>query len=110
MRVSDNISTLIEDTIVTNALFTGFIPLHKLNNITSFERGIEVGITHGYFLVGPFYILSPTRNSNYGLIISLVSTLGLIIIVTLALPMFSEITKNVVVYKKLLNISFEKCN
>ena len=51
-------------------------------------RGLEIGMAHGYFLIGPFYILGPLRNSENALLIGLLSDLGLIIILTLGLTIY----------------------
>lgn len=90
MRVSDSISTLVEDSIIAQNLFISFTPLYYLTDITPFERGMEIGLIHGYFLIGSFYALGPFRNSSYGLIIALLATLGLITIVISSLYTFSD--------------------
>jgi len=45
-------------------------------------------MAHGYFLIGPFYILGPLRNSENALLIGMFSALGLILILTLGLTTY----------------------
>uniref|UniRef100_UPI003467ED9E Photosystem I reaction center subunit XI n=1 Tax=Fittonia albivenis TaxID=141305 RepID=UPI003467ED9E len=51
-------------------------------------RGIEVGLAHGYLLVGPFVITGPLRNApNHGAVGSL-GAAGLIVILSITLTMY----------------------
>ena len=45
-------------------------------------------MAHGYFLIGPFYILGPLRNSENALLVGLFSAMGLILILTLGLTIY----------------------
>ena len=45
-------------------------------------------MAHGYFLIGPFYILGPLRNSENALLVGFLSALGLILILTLGLTTY----------------------
>jgi hypothetical protein len=51
-------------------------------------RGLEIGLAHGYFLIGPFAKLGPLRNSDIGLLAGFFSTVGLILILTLGLTIY----------------------
>jgi photosystem I subunit 11 len=46
-------------------------------------------MAHGYFLLGPFYILGPLRNSEVALLSGFLSVVGLILILTAALSIYS---------------------
>ena len=50
---------------------------------------MEIGLAHGYFLIGPFVKLGPLRNSDMGLLAGLLSTIGLILILTLGLTIYT---------------------
>ena len=63
------------------------LPVYRSSG-TSLLRGLEVGLAHGYFLLGPFLKLSPLRNSNNALLIGFLSTIGLSIILNLALSIY----------------------
>lgn len=45
-------------------------------------------MAHGYFLIGPFYILGPLRNSENALLSGFLSDLGLILILTIGLTIY----------------------
>merc|ERR1712231_3999 len=56
--------------------------------LTPLLRGLEIGLAHGYFLIGPFAKLGPLRNSDIGLLAGFFSTVGLILIMTLGLTIY----------------------
>ncbi len=60
--------------------------------LTPLLRGLEIGLAHGYFLIGPFAKLGPLRDSDIGLLAGFLSTIGLILILTLGLTIYGEIT------------------
>jgi hypothetical protein len=68
-------------------------------------RGLEVGLAHGYFLIGPFSKLGPLRNSDIALLAGFLSTIGLIIILTLGLTIYGA-----AVFKKTKISDAEKLN
>ena len=45
-------------------------------------------MAHGYFLIGPFYILGPLRNSENALLIGFFAALALILVLTLGLTIY----------------------
>nr|YP_010337311.1 photosystem I subunit XI [Pulvinaster venetus]UNJ16896.1 photosystem I subunit XI [Pulvinaster venetus] len=57
-------------------------------------RGLEIGMAHGYFLVGPFDKLGPLRNTDVGLLSGFLSAVGLIIILTTCLSMYGNVSFN----------------
>jgi photosystem I subunit 11 len=52
---------------------------------SSFLSGLNIGVIHGYFLLGPFFLLGPLRNSEYSIFLSFLSSIALITILSLAL-------------------------
>jgi hypothetical protein len=68
---------------VTRALLKN-LPAYRFG-LTPLLRGLEIGLAHGYFLIGPFFKLGPLRNSDVALLAGFVSTIGLILILTLVL-------------------------
>lgn len=81
-----NLSTPVTTSTATK-LYLGNLPIYR-KGLTPLLRGLEIGMAHGYFILGPFYILGPLRNSENALLIGLVSALGLILILTLALTIY----------------------
>lgn len=77
--------------INSSPLVRGFI-----NNLAAYRaglspmrRGLEVGLAHGYWLVGPFAKFNPLRFTEVGTLVALLSTLGLIVISTLAISLYA---------------------
>ena len=54
------------------------------------RRGLEVGMAHGYFLYGPFLVLGPLRNTDSADIAALLSSFGLIVILTVCLSLYAS--------------------
>nr|ARO91018.1 photosystem I reaction centre subunit XI [Corynoplastis japonica] len=74
--------------------FLSNLPAYR-RGLSPLLRGLEIGMAHGYFLIGPFDKLGPLRNTDVGLLSGFLSTVGLIIILTTCLSMYG-------------NVSFEK--
>ena len=52
----------------------------------------EIGLAHGYFLVGPFYKLGPLRSSEVALLSGFFSSVGLIVIMTACLAIYGVVS------------------
>ncbi|MCS7030297.1 MAG: photosystem I reaction center subunit XI [Gloeomargarita sp. SKYG116] len=70
-----------------------------INNLPAYRpglepsrRGLEVGMAHGYFLVGPFYKLGPLRDSEYALAAGVMAALGLVLILTVCLSLYGSVS------------------
>ena len=50
------------------------------DNLSPFRRGLEVGMAHGYWAIGPFVLLGPLRNTDNALLAGTLSGCGLIVI------------------------------
>ena len=83
-----HLKTPITSSAVTQAILTN-LPAYR-KDVTPSLRGLEIGLAHGYFLIGPFVKLGPLRNSDIGLIAGFLSTIGLITILTLGLTIYGE--------------------
>ena len=81
-----HLATPITSSSVTRALLKN-LPAYRFG-LTPLLRGLEIGLAHGYFLIGPFYILGPLRNSQNALLVGFFSALGLILILTLGLTIY----------------------
>lgn len=55
-----HLSTPISDSAFTRA-FIGNLPAYR-KGLSPFIRGLEIGMAHGYFLVGPWVGLGPLRD------------------------------------------------
>lgn len=58
--------------------------------ITPLRRGLEVGMAHGYWLIGPFAKLGPLRDTDIANLAGLLSTLGLVTIMTATLALYGN--------------------
>jgi photosystem I subunit XI len=71
--------------------FLNNLPAYRVG-VSPILRGLEIGLTHGYFLVGPFYKLGPLRNSDVALLSGLFSSIGLIFIMTACLAIYGVVS------------------
>ncbi len=86
-----HLSTPISDSAFTRA-FIGNLPAYR-KGLSPILRGLEIGMAHGYFLVGPWVKLGPLRDypdaANLG---GLFSALGLILIATACLSAYGIVS------------------
>lgn len=85
-----HLSTPITSSAITRAILQN-LPAYR-NGLTPLLRGLEIGLAHGYFLIGPFIKLGPLRDSDIGLLAGFLSTIGLIVILTLGLTIYGITT------------------
>ena len=81
-----HLATPITSSAVTRAILQN-LPAYRFG-LTPLLRGLEIGLAHGYFLIGPFVKLGPLRDSDVALLAGFLSTVGLIIILTLGLTIY----------------------
>ena len=81
-----NLSTPVTTSTATK-LYLGNLPIYR-KGLSPLLRGLEIGMAHGYFLIGPFYILGPMRNTENALLAGLLSDIGLVLILTLGLTIY----------------------
>ena len=87
-----HLSTPITTSAATRAIL-GNLPAYRpgLSNVL---RGLEIGMAHGYFLLGPFTKLGPLRSSEVANLAGLFSTFGLIIILSVGLASYGFVQFN----------------
>jgi photosystem I subunit 11 len=85
-----HLSTPITTSASTRAILEN-LPAYR-PGLSSIFRGLEIGMAHGYFLVGPFTYLGPLRNSEMANFVGLFSAIGLISILAVALTMYGYVT------------------
>jgi len=81
-----HLATPITSSSVTRSILKN-LPAYRFG-LTPLLRGLEIGLAHGYFLIGPFFKLGPLRNSDVALLAGFISTIGLILILTLGLTIY----------------------
>lgn len=85
-----HLSTPITTSAGTRAILSN-LPAYRVG-LSPLLRGLEIGMAHGYFLLGPFTFLGPLRNSEVALIAGFLSTVGLICILGTALVAYGNVT------------------
>ena len=81
-----NLSTPVTTSTATK-LYLGNLPIYR-KGLSPLMRGLEIGMAHGYFLIGPFYVLGPMRNTENALLVGFFAALGLIFILTIGLTTY----------------------
>ncbi len=83
-----NLATPINASGFTEALINN-LPAYR-RGLSPFRRGLEIGMAHGYWLIGPFAKLGPLRDSDVADLAGLLSTVGLIVISTISLSLYAS--------------------
>ncbi len=82
-----NLATPINSSPIVRA-YINALPAYR-QGISSMRRGLEVGMAHGYWLIGPFAKLGPLRDTNIANLAGLLSAIGLVIISTLSISLYA---------------------
>jgi photosystem I subunit 11 len=85
-----NLATPVSTSSLTKSLLSN-LPAYRAG-LSPLYRGLEIGMTHGYFLVGPFYKLGPLRNSDVALLSGYFSAVGLIVIMVACLTIYGMVS------------------
>ncbi|MFB2836634.1 photosystem I reaction center subunit XI [Floridanema evergladense] len=83
-----NLETPINASAFTKA-FINNLPVYR-QGLSPIRRGLEVGMAHGYWLIGPFAKLGPLRDSDIPNLAGLISTVGLLAISTIAISLYAS--------------------
>jgi photosystem I subunit XI len=84
-----NLATPVNSSDVIKA-FINNLPAYR-GGLSAQRRGLEVGMAHGYLLLGPFTLLGPLRNSDHAHLSGLLSTVGLVVILTICLSLYASV-------------------
>ncbi|NER82875.1 MAG: photosystem I reaction center protein subunit XI, partial [Leptolyngbya sp. SIO1D8] len=84
-----NLATPLNASALTQS-FIGNLPAYRAGLVPQ-RRGLEVGMAHGYFLYGPFAMLGPLRDSDIPGVAGLLSAVGLVMILTVGLSLYSGV-------------------
>lgn len=83
-----NLSTPVNGSDIVKA-FISNLPVYR-GGLSAQRRGLEIGMAHGYLLIGPFTLLGPLRNSDQAHLAGLLSTVGLVVILTICLSLYAS--------------------
>jgi len=67
--------------------FIGNLPAYR-KGLSPILRGLEIGMAHGYFLVGPWTLLGPLRDSEVATLGGLISAIAVVLIGTACLAVY----------------------
>lgn len=65
------------------------LPIYR-QGLSPFARGLEIGMAHGYFLIGPFVKLGFLRNTESANLAGLAATIGLLFILSVCLSLYAS--------------------
>jgi photosystem I subunit XI len=82
-----NLATPINNSKLAKAIVNSFSAYRQ--GLSPLRRGIEVGLAHGYWLLGPFFKFNPLRYTERGAEAALLSTIGLIIISAASIVLYA---------------------
>jgi photosystem I subunit 11 len=85
-----HLSTPISDSDFTRA-FIGNLPAYR-KGLSPLLRGLEIGLAHGYFIIGPWVVFGPLRDSDVAALGGLISGGALILIATACLSIYGLAT------------------
>ncbi|MDF5727287.1 MAG: photosystem I reaction center subunit XI [Rhizonema sp. PD38] len=69
--------------------FIGNLPAYR-PGLTTYRRGLEVGMAHGYWLFGPFATFGPLRDTDRADLAGLLATFGFVVILTATLSLYAS--------------------
>jgi photosystem I subunit 11 len=70
--------------------FINNLPAYR-RGLSSQRRGLEVGLAHGYWLIGPFAKFGPFRGTEIEHLSALLSTISIIFISTVAISLYASV-------------------
>lgn len=82
-----NLETPLNSSGLSKA-FISNLPAYR-EGLSPQRRGLEVGMAHGYLLYGPFALLGPLRDTDVPAIAGLLASVGLVLILTVCLSLYS---------------------
>ena len=85
-----NLATPINSSGIIQA-FISNLPAYRAG-LSPQRRGLEVGMAHGYFLLGPFTLLGPLRHTDQAYLAGLLSTIGLVVILSACLAIYAAVS------------------
>ncbi len=84
-----NLATPVNSAGVVKA-FISNLPAYR-QGLSAGRRGLEVGMAHGYLIVGPFTLLGPQRNTGNAHLAGLLASIGLVVILTACLSIYASV-------------------
>lgn len=67
------------------------LPAYR-EGLSANNRGLEIGMAHGYYLYGPFATSGPARGTQLGAVSGVLSAVGIIVILTIAMSLYMSVS------------------
>jgi photosystem II CP43 chlorophyll apoprotein len=67
------------------------LPIYR-PGLSPLFRGLEIGMAHGYWLIGPFIKLGPQRNTDSANLTGLIAASALVLILTVGLSLYGSVS------------------
>ena len=85
-----NLSTPLNSLSFSRDFLSG-LPIFR-SGLSPLRRGLEVGMAHGYWLIGPFLKLGPMRDTDQAVLVGLLSTCGAVVIASVFMSLYGRVT------------------
>lgn len=85
-----NFDTPVNASDITLKLLAN-LPIYR-QGLSPFSRGLEIGMAHGYFLIGPFVKLGPLRDTELANQAGLLATIALLLILSICLWLYGSVS------------------
>jgi photosystem I subunit XI len=82
-----NLATPINSSKLAKAIVNSFSAYRQ--GLSPLRRGIEVGLAHRYWQIGPFFKFNPLRYTEWGALTALLSDIGLVVISAAAIVIYA---------------------
>lgn len=85
---------MLETPVTSSPLVAGFLAGLPANrrSVSPVLRGVEIGLAHGYLLLGPFLALGPLRDTPSASTAGVLSSWGLVAILAACLSIYGKVT------------------
>jgi photosystem I subunit 11 len=101
-----HLSTPITSSNIVNSYLLTLAIYQKKSSL--FLAGINIGLVHGFFLMGPFVLFGPLRNTEYNIFFAFLSVISLVSILALAILIYKTVifqNKSLIIQNKSLTES-----
>lgn len=85
-----NLSTPLNSLSFSRDFLSG-LPIFR-SGLSPLRRGLEVGMAHGYWLIGPFLKLGPMRDSDQAALVGLLGACGAVVIASVFMSLYGRVT------------------
>lgn len=85
-----NLETPINSSPLAQAYINN-LPIYR-RGLSPLVRGIEIGLAHGFFLVGPETLLGPLRETDVAYVGGLITAIAIILVATIGMSLYGIVS------------------